>query len=139
MRAAHSSRRIAATANSEILQIAGCGRSMASAASDITRIMNRTDRHIATPNDFLWAYLLELAEKNGLSDSAIARAHNRAYDDSTLAASSVQRHRTHHPAGAVPGQLMEEAYAAATGTTREANWTEAIRRWRSALKQAPAA
>jgi hypothetical protein len=86
-----------------------------------------------TPNQHLRALLLELAEKHNLSDSAIARAHNRAHTDSMCAPSSVQRFR-HGPADAPPTALMEEAYAAATGTTRKANWNEAIRRWRAAEK-----
>jgi hypothetical protein len=89
-----------------------------------------------TPNDYLRALLLELAHEAELSDSAIARAHNRAYEDSTLAASSVQRFRDGTIKGTrdAPSELMEEAYAAALGTTRKANWDEAIRRWRAAEK-----
>lgn len=88
---------------------------------------------MATPNSCLRALLLELAEKQELSDSAIARAHHRAHADSTLAASSVQRFRT-GPVEEPPTRLMEEAYAAATGTTREQNWNEAFRRWRAAMR-----
>ena len=90
-------------------------------------------RTMLTPNTCLRALLLELAEKHELSDSAIARAHNRAYPDSTLVPSSVQRFRT-GPVSEPPTQLMEEAYAVATGTTREQNWNEAFRRWRAALR-----
>lgn len=86
-----------------------------------------------TPNDFLRALLLELAQNAGLSDSAIARAHNRAYPDSTLAASTIQRFRTEQPAeGTNVSVLMEDAYAIATETTRIQNWSEAIRRWKAA-------
>jgi len=85
-----------------------------------------------TPNDYLRELLLELASEAGLSDSAIARAHNRAHEDSTLAASTVQRFREGTPTeGTPPSRLMEEAYAVATGTTREANWDEAFKRWRA--------
>lgn len=86
-----------------------------------------------TPNDYLRALLIELAETAGLSDSAVARAHNRAYPESTLAPSTVQRFRK-GPSGEPPSALMEEAYAAATKTSRAANWDEAIRRWRTAGK-----
>lgn len=83
-----------------------------------------------TPNDYLRALLLERAHAADLSDSAIARAHNRAYEDSTLAPSTVQRFREGTPEpGTPPSRLMEEAYAAATETTRLENWREAIRRW----------
>lgn len=83
-----------------------------------------------TPNDYLRAYLLELAQGADLSDSAIARAHNRAYEDSTLAASTVQRFREGAPTeGTPPSQLMQEAYAVATKTSPVANWREANRRW----------
>ncbi|MDR5730552.1 MAG: hypothetical protein RB191_24350 [Terriglobia bacterium] len=88
-----------------------------------------------TPNDHLRMLLLDLAEKHGLSDSDIARAHIRAHPESTLTASTVQRFRTGTPApGTPPSFLMEEAYAEATHTTRQQNWNEAIRRWRLALK-----
>lgn len=89
-----------------------------------------------TPNDYLRALLLELAENADLSDGAIARAHNRAYEDSTIAPSTVQRWRQITLKGTrdAPSELMEEAYAVATGTTRAANWDEAYRRWRAAGK-----
>lgn len=87
-----------------------------------------------TPNEYLRALLIERAEAAGLTDSAVARAHNRAYDDSTLHPSSVHRFRT-RPTAEAPTDLMEEAYAAATGTTRQQNWEEAIRRWRAAMKE----
>ena len=88
-----------------------------------------------TPNDYLRALLLELVEKKGLSDSAVARAHNRAHDESTLAPSTFQRFRTETPTeGTAPSRLMEEAVAVATGTDREQNWNEAIRRWRAGLR-----
>lgn len=87
-----------------------------------------------TPNDHLRALLLERAQEAGLSDSAIARAHNRAHEDSTLAPSTVQRFRQTSADGAAPSRLMEEAYAAALGTTRERLWEEAVRRWRAAMK-----
>lgn len=88
-----------------------------------------------TPNDYLRALLLELAERQGISDSAIARAHNRAHEDSTLAPSTVQRFRESKPAsGTPPSPLMEEAYAAATNTTRAENWREAFRRWDAATE-----
>lgn len=84
-----------------------------------------------TPNEYLRALLLELAEEADLSDSAIARAHNRAYADSTLAASTIQRFRTGPPTEP-PSEMMEQAYAAATGTTRQQNWEKAFQRWRAA-------
>lgn len=84
-----------------------------------------------TPNEYLRELLLELAEQAELTDSAIARAHNRAYDESTLAPSTVQRFRTGTP-NEPPTPLMEEAYAIATQTSREANWEEAFARWRAA-------
>ena len=60
-----------------------------------------------TPNDYLRALLLELARDADLSDSAIARAHNRAYADSTLAASTIQRFREGTPAdGTPPSRLI---------------------------------
>lgn len=86
-----------------------------------------------TPNDYMRALLLELAEEAELSDSAIARAHNRRYEDSTLGPSTVQRFRTSDvPPGTPPSALMEEAYAAALQTTRVKLWREATRRWREA-------
>jgi hypothetical protein len=95
-----------------------------------------------TPNDDLRELLLELAERDGLSDSEIARAHTRAYADSTLAASTVQRFRTEQPKPethhVAPSRLMEEAIAEATGTDRVQNWEEAIRRWRAGLPYADA-
>lgn len=90
------------------------------------------EKAMQTPNEYLRALLLEKAEEAGLTDSAIARAHNRAYPDSTLHPSSVQRFRKGPPTEP-PTPLMEEAYAAATGTTREANWDEAFQRWRTAI------
>lgn len=88
-----------------------------------------------TPNQYLRALLLELAEQQDLSDSAIARAHNRTHENSTLAPSSVQRFRK-GPAAEPPTPLMEEAYAVATGTTRTDNWDEAYRRWSEAVEEA---
>lgn len=84
-----------------------------------------------TPNEYLRELLLERANEAGLSDSAIARAHNRAYPESTLAPSTVQRFRT-GPAHEAPSEMMEQAYAIATQTTREHNWEEAFARWRAA-------
>jgi hypothetical protein len=83
-----------------------------------------------TPNDYLRALLLERARDAGLADSAVARAHNRAYENSTLAPSTVQRFRESTPApGTPPSQLMQEAYAAAVGESVPDLWREAIRRW----------
>lgn len=87
---------------------------------------------MSDPNDHLRALLLEQAHVAGLSNSDIARAHNRAYQDSTLAASTVQRFREGEPApGTPPSQLMQEAYAAALQTPLVDLWREAIRRWES--------
>lgn len=92
-----------------------------------------------TPNDHLRALLLELAENHKLTDSAIARAHNRAYEDSTLTASTVQRFRQGTLKGTrgAPTELEEQAYAAALQMTRRQLWNEAIRRWRAAEKSGP--
>lgn len=83
-----------------------------------------------TPNDYLLALLIERAHDAGLTNSAIARAHNRAYQDSTLAPSTVQRFREMpHAEGFAPSPLMQEAYAAALKTSVADLWREAIRRW----------
>lgn len=95
-----------------------------------SQIRNNTGTHMQTPNDHLRALLLERAHEAGLSDSAVARAHNRAYENSTLAPSTIQRFRESDPApGTPPSQLMQEAYAAVLHTSIVALWREAIQRW----------
>lgn len=113
------------------MRYAGCKTGMPLSVKRTTPTTSR-GKAMQTPNEYLRALLLERAEAAGLTDSAIARAHNRAYPDSTLHPSSVQRFRKGPPTEP-PTPLMEEAYAAATGTTREANWDEAFQRWRTTI------
>ncbi len=98
-----------------------------------------------TPNDYLRALLLEEARERGLKDSDIQRAHLRAYGDSTLAIGTINRFRNGYvdkqgvkrtpEIGAAPSPLMEEAFAAALGTSREALWEEAFSRWSAAMSR----
>ena len=100
-----------------------------------------------TPNYHLRALLLERAEEAGLTDSAIAQAHHRAYPDrdTELNIGTVNLFRYGYTdkkgvkrqadPNTPPTELIEEAFAVALGTTRTALWNEAFRRWRAALKR----
>lgn len=108
------------------------GKPQSSTRTTIHHLLPQNPRttEVQTPNDYLRALLLERAREMDLADSAIARAHNRAHENSTLAPSTIQRFRESAPAeGTAPSILMQEAYAAATKTTIADNWREAIRRW----------